>query len=38
MEELNRDFKGIWIPKGIWLDKRLNALDGCISDYFELVS
>lgn len=30
MEELNRDFKGIWIPKGIWLDKRLNALDKII--------
>lgn len=30
MEELNRDFKGIWIPKDIWLDKRLNALDKII--------
>lgn len=30
MKELNRDFKGIWIPKGIWLDKRLNALDKII--------
>ena len=30
MEELNRDFKGIWIPKAIWLDKRLNALDKII--------
>ena len=26
----NRDFKGIWIPKEIWLDKRLNALEKVI--------
>ena len=26
----NRDFKGIWIPKEIWLDERLNALDKVI--------
>lgn len=29
-EELKRDFKGIWIPKGIWLDTRLNSLDKII--------
>lgn len=28
--ENNRDFKGIWIPKEIWLDERLNALDKII--------
>lgn len=27
---MNRDFKGIWIPKEIWLDMRLNALDKII--------
>lgn len=27
---MNRDFKGVWIPKEIWLDKRLNALDKVI--------
>lgn len=26
----NRDFKGVWIPKVIWLDSRLNALDKVI--------
>ena len=31
MAETNeRDFKGIWIPKEIWLDNRLNALDKVI--------
>ena len=30
MEENKRDFKGVWIPKEIWLDKRLNALDKVI--------
>lgn len=30
MENLQRDFKGIWIPKEVWLDKRLNALDKII--------
>lgn len=25
-----RDFKGVWIPKEIWLDKRLKALDKII--------
>lgn len=28
MEE--RDFKGVWIPKGVWLDERLNALEKVI--------
>jgi len=23
----NRDFKGVWIPKEVWLDERLNMLD-----------
>ena len=26
----NRDFKGVWIPRTIWLDTRLNALDKVI--------
>ena len=25
-----RDFKGVWIPREIWLDDRLNALDKVI--------
>jgi hypothetical protein len=29
-EEFNRDFKGVWIPKEVWLDSRLNALDKII--------
>ena len=29
-EEFSRDFKGIWIDRGIWLDKRLNALEKVI--------
>ena len=28
--ELQRDFKGIWVPKKVWLDKSLNALDKII--------
>lgn len=28
--EFPRDFKGIWIPKEIWLDENLNALDKVI--------
>ena len=28
--EDNRDFKGVWIPKTVWLDDRLNALDKVI--------
>lgn len=27
---MNRDFKGVWIPKEIWLDDRLTALDKVI--------
>lgn len=27
---MERDFKGIWIPKEIWLDERLTALDKII--------
>lgn len=27
MEKQERDFKGVWIPKEIWLDKRLNMLE-----------
>lgn len=27
---MDRDFKGVWIPKEIWLDTRLNALDKII--------
>lgn len=27
---MNRDFKGVWISKEIWLDTRLNALDKII--------
>lgn len=30
VENNERDFKGIWIPKTIWLDKRLNALEKII--------
>ena len=30
MAENKRDFKGIWIPKEVWLDERLNALDKII--------
>lgn len=30
MENSQRDFKGVWIPKEIWLDKRLNALEKVI--------
>ena len=25
-----RDFKGVWIPRGVWLDDRLSALDKVI--------
>lgn len=28
--EQERDFKGVWIPKPVWLDKRLSALDKLI--------
>lgn len=27
---MNRDFKGVWISKEVWLDKELNALDKII--------
>lgn len=30
MEENNRDFKGIWIAREVWLDTRLNALEKII--------
>ena len=26
----NRDFKGVWIPREVWLDERLSALDKII--------
>lgn len=28
--ELSRDFKGIWIPKEIWLNKDLNTTEKCL--------
>ena len=28
--EMPRDFKGIWIPRDIWLDERLTAIDKII--------
>lgn len=30
MAENERDFKGVWIPKEVWLDTRLNALEKMI--------
>lgn len=27
---MNRDFKGVWIPKEIWLDNRLGAVDKIV--------
>lgn len=30
MAENERDFKGVWISKSVWLDKRLNALEKVI--------
>lgn len=30
MDSLQRDFKGIWISKEIWLDKRLSAVDKIV--------
>lgn len=30
MAENERDFKGVWITKEVWLDERLNALDKII--------
>lgn len=29
-QNITRDFKGVWIPKVVWLDGRLNALDKVI--------
>ena len=29
-KNMNRDFKGVWIPKEVWLDTRLNALEKAI--------
>lgn len=29
-DDLTRDFKGIWIPKEVWLDNRLNTIDKII--------
>ena len=26
---MNRDFKGIWIPKEIWLNKELKLIEKC---------
>ena len=30
MAESERDFKGVWIPKTVWLDTRINALEKVI--------
>lgn len=30
MTNYDRDFKGVWIPKAVWLDERLTALDKVI--------
>lgn len=30
MAEYERDFKGVWIPRCVWLDERLNALEKII--------
>lgn len=29
-EEYSRDFKGIWIPKAVWLDEDLTTLEKCL--------
>lgn len=29
-DDLTRDFKGVWIPKEIWLDDRLNTIDKIV--------
>ena len=34
----NRDFKGVWIPKEVWLDTRLNALDKVKRDAMQVTS
>ena len=28
--EISRDFKGVWIPKKIWMDKRLTYFEKCL--------
>ena len=30
MEQLKRDFKGVWVPKEIWLNRELNVLNKTI--------
>lgn len=30
MDNINRDFKGIWIPKDVWLNSELSAIDKCM--------
>lgn len=30
MEEKERDFKGVWIPKKIWLNKDLSCIEKCL--------
>jgi hypothetical protein len=30
MDENKREFKGVWIPREVWLDRRLNALEKVI--------
>ena len=30
MAENKREFRGVWIPKSVWLDTRLNALEKII--------
>jgi hypothetical protein len=30
MENIHRDFKGIWIPKEIWLDRSLSYFEKCL--------
>ena len=27
---MNRDFRGIWIPRHIWLDKNMNLTEKCL--------
>ena len=27
---MNRDFKGVWIEKSIWLNPDLNAIEKCL--------
>jgi len=30
MKEIERDFKGIWIPKEIWLLKEISLIEKCL--------